>query len=552
MARGRQGSERFYRSTSVRRAASVPVGMGGDPSLSNLIKAQNISSGAMDDSGAISSASRWRDQQLLNNITNTLHNRPSGSVQPGMDVSLQSGYRRHINSPKFPPSEPEVRDRLRVSMLTEDSGRGRRCQSVEPTYKMYDSEPKVRPTWRNDRISAEILNRARESLSDRRIVDKVGSSSSADIVSNIFSVAGARGPSLNKKADETSEYVASILKSAEDRAKRAEAPAVVVTTEAGAFDDEDTFYYGDPLASRETSELPYVSTLYDDRDRDDEVEVIYVDRYGHSVLPSKVMWAGCSDALKSSPRSSSLTSVPRRPFVPRGITSSGLAVRQARQSLGRLERELGVDEGGSPYSYYDDSYAIEAPIASPIVVPTRVTSVRRASLPAIHQRYSVTGMPSVPLRSTVPPSPALSTAHSKLASIESMLDTTYEPPIQPASYTTLRSAAVEARNKMDRNKKMLDKYLPVHLGPENEVEYEVDYRYGQLADRMPQLSPYKPKSVAVTNSLVAPYRPVAKAGRDLCEVAKPPMISGRPPISDTRKRCREVLCKVKGDPRYYD
>jgi len=469
MARGRQGSERFYRSTSVRRAASVPVGMGGDPSLSNLIKAQNISSGAMDDSGAISSASRWRDQQLLNNITNTLA--ATSSYNPPPSRSRYQARRSSISGaasvPRYASRRHSIaaQDIMSATTLPQTAQAFRaarlraRATSVPPVPTYAASEPPVRRAAIYSSLQAE----------PRRPLPTTKTFIQTD--SPLFRTAGTDAVGAQSIG-----------------ALRREAPG-------------------------------YVSRSYQ---------------------------------LKSSPRSSSLTSVPRRPFVPRGITSSGLAVRQARQSLGRLERELGVDEGGSPYSYYDDSYAIEAPIASPIVVPTRVTSVRRASLPAIHQRYSVTGMPSVPLRSTVPPSPALSTAHSKLASIESMLDTTYEPPIQPASYTTLRSAAVEARNKMDRNKKMLDKYLPVHLGPENEVEYEVDYRYGQLADRMPQLSPYKPKSVAVTNSLVAPYRPVAKAGRDLCEVAKPPMISGRPPISDTRKRCREVLCKVKGDPRYYD
>ena len=54
---------------------------------------------------------------------------------------------------------------------------------------------------------------------------------------------------------------------------------------------------------------------------------------------------------------------------------------------------------------------------------------------------------------------------------------------RPASYTQLRSRTTEARHKMDQHKVLLDRYLPINMGPENEVQYEVDYKYAELADR---------------------------------------------------------------------
>lgn len=55
----------------------------------------------------------------------------------------------------------------------------------------------------------------------------------------------------------------------------------------------------------------------------------------------------------------------------------------------------------------------------------------------------------------------------------------------PASYTNLRSRAAECRSKMDHQKLLLDRYLPVSLGTDNSVQYEVEAKYGELAARYP-------------------------------------------------------------------
>lgn len=59
------------------------------------------------------------------------------------------------------------------------------------------------------------------------------------------------------------------------------------------------------------------------------------------------------------------------------------------------------------------------------------------------------------------------------------------PSYTPPSYTNLKSRAAECRNKMDHQKVLLDRYLPVHLGPGNDVQYEVEAKYGELAARYP-------------------------------------------------------------------
>ena len=51
------------------------------------------------------------------------------------------------------------------------------------------------------------------------------------------------------------------------------------------------------------------------------------------------------------------------------------------------------------------------------------------------------------------------------------------------SYSNLRAKYTEAKNKLDMHKTLLDKYLPLYLGPENDVEIEVDYKFGELVAR---------------------------------------------------------------------
>eukprot|EP00914_Ancora_sagittata_P010180 GHVO01019627.1.p1 GENE.GHVO01019627.1~~GHVO01019627.1.p1 ORF type:complete len:488 (+),score=30.77 GHVO01019627.1:238-1701(+) len=238
--------------------------------------------------------------------------------------------------------------------------------------------------------------------------------------------------------------------------------------------------------------------------------------------------------------------------------NASLAVRQARQCLGRIEKELG--KGGS--DYHSDPYygAIEAPMASPIFVPTRVTragSSRSMSVPPPPRRYSVSGPsssmysgPSSSLYSSPSYSPSYSQG-SRIAGIEARLAMDEDYP-SPSSFSDLRYKATEARNKLGEHRLMMDRYLPVPSGPLNDVAYDVDYKYNELVPRMPCLDPYKPNPNKYVATQVAPYRPANKPTK-VSEYGKPPPgPSFRPVMSDTRKRCRDVLCKVKGDPRYYD
>ena len=47
----------------------------------------------------------------------------------------------------------------------------------------------------------------------------------------------------------------------------------------------------------------------------------------------------------------------------------------------------------------------------------------------------------------------------------------------------LQSKINLAREQMSRHRTMLDRYLPVSLGPSNDVQYEVENKVNELADR---------------------------------------------------------------------
>jgi len=141
----------------------------------------------------------------------------------------------------------------------------------------------------------------------------------------------------------------------------------------------------------------------------------------------------------------------------------------------------------------------------------------------------------------------------------------YEPstflPNQKESLSDLRTRTNVARDQLSRHRVLLDRYLPISMDRPNDVEDEVESKYGELVLRMPQLE-YRHRNRSRLDeqesppSLIAPYRPAAcrTAVKDPLPVLSLPPVknSFTPVISDTRKRARSVLCKVKGDPRYFD
>lgn len=170
-----------------------------------------------------------------------------------------------------------------------------------------------------------------------------------------------------------------------------------------------------------------------------------------------------------------------------------------------------------------------------------------ASAPTRSFSHVTAGRPPRP-----PSTSTAAAAAARYAEIEARIESQVAAPIpSPTSYSDLRSRANRARNYMDQHKTLLDRYLPIYMGPEPEVKYEVAHKFGELVDRMPYLLPRQPRD-SRASSLPPPRQstvtPVVRAN----DYSRSIRNSYAPPVSDTRKRARQILCKVKGDPRYFD
>jgi len=69
-------------------------------------------------------------------------------------------------------------------------------------------------------------------------------------------------------------------------------------------------------------------------------------------------------------------------------------------------------------------------------------------------------------------------SHSKLGSHQTIEDYGFED-----DFSALRSKTVESKSKMGHHKDLLDRYLPVEMGDNPDVKYEIADKYNQLATR---------------------------------------------------------------------
>lgn len=129
-------------------------------------------------------------------------------------------------------------------------------------------------------------------------------------------------------------------------------------------------------------------------------------------------------------------------------------------------------------------------------------------------------------------------------------------PDHKDSLSNLRARAQLAKDNLCRHKILLDRYLPLHLGPATDVSQEVEIRCEELLARMPLMKHQKSRKEDEDYfTEITPYKPASTSPKD----RRPYELqhasvknSFTPKISETRKKARSVLCKVKGDPHYFD
>jgi len=234
------------------------------------------------------------------------------------------------------------------------------------------------------------------------------------------------------------------------------------------------------------------------------------------------------------------------------------AVRRAKHALDSYERDIEMP----PLETVKVSRALVTS-RTPGKRGARYRSTPRRSLSPPTRRYA-----STPVRKVQHDVPYASTYYSDssrgrdLLSIRAKLEAMQEPLWPTETYKDLRSRATDARNRLDVHKGLMDRYLPTDFAPGNEVSYEVDRKYDELAYRMPELQAnlkrftYGNPHAAISPSTgrraqsVPPMSHSTSVGR----AARAPSVAPcmpRPQMSEARRRAREVLCKTKKDPTYF-
>lgn len=269
-----------------------------------------------------------------------------------------------------------------------------------------------------------------------------------------------------------------------------------------------------------------------------------------------------------------------------------LAVRQAHRNLDRIDKEINLTYAypDGPHKFSSKAYVAEVqPVVvrrSSVRVPStfsggsvltrRTSSVSPSRARSVQLQYrapspSPSASDLLLMSSSVSPSPpVLPVTHAYVAAPSvselqhqmkvdllktSMMDTespllitdVYKPRIKPAlpysAYVTPRSAHVTTR--------VITTPVTVDIPP---TPFHV-----KASTEYPSYSTYaSPRSAHVTTKVITapvtvdlPPAPIhVKTSTEYSTLPQPTSV--RPKVSETRRKVREVLCKIKKDPHYFD
>lgn len=236
-----------------------------------------------------------------------------------------------------------------------------------------------------------------------------------------------------------------------------------------------------------------------------------------------------------------------------------LAVRQAHRNLDRIDKEINLTYApDGPHKFSSKTYVAAVP---PAVV--RRSSVR---VPSSSSTYGGGGSVTVTRRtSSVSPSragsvqllryraPSPSPSPSDLLFIASSVSPPPPVvlPVTPARVHVSAPSVSELQHQMKVDL-LKTSAMDADLPPLHTSVYKQ-----RIEPVLPYSTYVAPRSAHVTTSVIAtpvvlpPAPPVhVQATTDYAPLPQP--ISVRPKVSETRRKVREVLCKIKKDPHYFD
>jgi hypothetical protein len=519
--------------TSTSRSYADDDDLNFEPLVSTS-KLKRISNYADDDFNAVKGQSRRQDAALLNSITNRLNKFELDSVKPDRDVAMKTGFRRIMYYDKMGrvPVSTETRkqrrkdelkypwDHTRDNILRPRTKKGKKSffkednkEEGESYYPEHDPFGLYRPYDKNERKKKSF---------------------------DTFDQPGSR-PKY------TPSYTTPSYSSPRAQLAGLRVRAAALPGPEGVDEGFSSF--------RSPSYRPFVSYVDPDSDGYYSDGDTYDSYHSAGYGSRKIAEGSGEDELDEFERK--VKSAFRKSYGPQSA-EGGRSIGGYTQNMG-AKSELG--SGSSPSYYgggggYGGSYPVreETVIRTSIPRTGSVHSVPRRNFP-VSRGFRAGSLP--------PPSPRGARRGLPVRTrLEFDSEVDYEPlrlpdSRPPPSMSGLRSRATDAKNKLDAHRTMLDRYLPIYMGPEAEVADEVNYKYGELVQRIPRLEPYRPNrdegGYSSSSPLITPYRraslPPKPPSKYDNALRRPPMNLR---VSEPRRRAREVLCKTKNDPHYYD
>lgn len=214
-----------------------------------------------------------------------------------------------------------------------------------------------------------------------------------------------------------------------------------------------------------------------------------------------------------------------------------LAVRQAHRQLDRIDKEIKLSYPDGPRTFLRQAYVTDKPLvmarqtvihgpATYGATRTRRTTSVSPSRTSIQHRYVPSPSPEDLLLFTALPASQTSSLSSRAYTSASPADTqTHLIKVEP-----LKSSLAE---------------------PEPALTLTNVYK-SRTVPAMSYTSYVKPASTHITADVTATPVLPTRAKEPPPEYVPMPLPTGRPKLSETRRKVREVLCKVRNDPHYFD
>jgi len=487
--------------TSV-RASSVPVGFIGERSepvssyiadVSQNAAARRISNAARDDTDALMSASKRHDRELLSNINNRLAN---ASYQQPV-VVRRSSFSQQRNKPPLPPAAPAGRSTVTTTVH----------RYGVPAHRRYDDDDDDINLFPKTPVTTSVIRSARASSVPPRL----------SVVSPVLGRYSGPPPASGIYLTAVDGLVTP--------------PTKVTAPWTG---------YGYRPVTRQM-----------------------LHEYGLD---------GPSRYVVDNHKPTNLTPV------------ADLAIKQAHRNLDRIDREIKFSSSDQPKEY--DYYPQQSTYVEVDKYPLRHTTYRTAASPVGYYRGGVGG---TTVRTTslspargysssssyshqqprryVSPSPTRSPLLTTSGDV--LIDGVMSPLAQMAliAPTAVENEIKSQLYKQPSKANIVDlQILPTdfyrthttNITPLTRSTYVPSHHViTSTPSRAYSVSSYTPPSavhVTARSSVPPPPAPShwdrPQTSLDSAPIPQP--TSGRPKVSETRRKVREVLCKAKKDPHYFD